>query len=113
MQRRRRRYRPETAGDFKIALGWYTRDGWERMREVAVDPGLRFQLEDSFEAWERRAQAMLARFTGAGRNVLKVPMEVEAVLAWCQAQDRALDRAACEEYVAWDGLIPRSEGTPL
>jgi hypothetical protein len=72
------------------------REGWERLRELAVD---REQLDDSFDAWERGAQAAIAELAAMGRVVRKVPIDIEALLAWCQAQDRPLDSAARAEYV--------------
>jgi hypothetical protein len=51
------------------------------------------------DAWERGAQAAIAELVAMGRIVRKVPIDFEALLAWCQAQDRPLDSAARAEYV--------------
>jgi hypothetical protein len=96
VKRRRRRERPDIAADAELGLAWYTREGWERLRELAVD---REQLDDSFDAWERGAQAAIAELAAMGRVVRKVPIDLEALLAWCQTQDRPLDSAARAEYV--------------
>ena len=70
MKRRRRRERHDIAADAELGLAWYTREGWERLRELAVD---REQLDDSFDAWERGAQAAIAELAAMGRVVRKVP----------------------------------------
>jgi hypothetical protein len=96
VKRRRRRERLDIATDAELGLAWYTREGWERLRELAVD---REQLDDSFDAWERGAQAAIAELAAMGRTVRKVPIDLEALLAWCRTQDRPLDSAARAEYV--------------
>jgi len=96
MKRRRRRDKLNIAADAELGLAWYTREGWERLRELAVD---REQLDDSFDAWERGAHAAIAELAEIGRVVRKVPIDFEALLAWCQAQDRPLNSAARAEYV--------------
>jgi hypothetical protein len=88
---------PAVAADAAIGLAWYTREGWERLRELAVD---RAQLDDSFDDWERGAQAAIAELAAIGTVVRKVPIDVEALLAWCQAKDLPLNSAARAEYVA-------------
>jgi len=93
---------PAIAPDAVIGLAWYTREGWERLRELAVD---RAQLDDSFDDWERGAQAAIAQFAEIGRVMRKVPIDVEALLAWCQAQGLPLNSAARAEYVTY--LIQR------
>ena len=57
MKRRRRRDRPDIAAAAELGLAWYTREGWERLRELAV---YRELLDDSFDAWERGAHAAIA-----------------------------------------------------
>ncbi|HVA19430.1 MAG TPA: hypothetical protein VMU55_04580 [Solirubrobacteraceae bacterium] len=91
--RQRRRGR---GGQLQLGLAWYTREGWERLRELASD---RDALDDTFEAWERGARAALCELECTGRAVRKVPIDVEALAAWCRAQHRALDAAARAEYV--------------
>jgi hypothetical protein len=98
MKRRRRRDRPNIPADAEVGLAWYTREGWERLRELAVD---RDQLDDSFDEWERGAQAAIAELATIGRVVRKVPIDFEALLAWCQAEDRPLNTAARAEYVTY------------
>jgi hypothetical protein len=54
MKRRRDRFR--VAGDAQLALAWYTRETWARLREVADDAQA---LDGTFEEWERGALAAI------------------------------------------------------
>jgi len=96
VKRRRRRERLDIAADAELGLAWYSREGWERLRELAVD---RDRLDDSFEAWERGAQAAIAELAAMGRMVRKVSIDIEALLAWCRNQRKPPDSAARAEYV--------------
>jgi hypothetical protein len=62
--RRRRRKHP-IAPEAQLGLAWYTRAGWERLRELAVDKDA---LDDSFEDWERGALVAIGEFKAAGRG---------------------------------------------
>jgi hypothetical protein len=75
---------------------WYTRAGWQRLREIAAD---RDALDDSFEDWERGALAAIGELKAAGREVRKVPIDVEALAVWCAHHGRQLDSAARAAYV--------------
>jgi hypothetical protein len=88
------------ASDAQLGLAWYTREGWARLRELADD---RDVLDDSFEDWERRALAAIRELESVGRQVHKVPVDIDALEAWCREHGRALDSAARAEYAS--GLL--------
>ena len=94
MRRRRRKY--PIAPEAQLGLAWYTRAGWERLRELAAD---RDALDDSFEDWERGALAAIGELKAAGREVRKVPIDVEALAVWRAHHGRQLDGAARAAYV--------------
>jgi hypothetical protein len=55
MSRRRKRYQvPNTMT--QLGLAWYSREDWERLREIADD---RDKLDDTYEDWERQALKMI------------------------------------------------------
>jgi len=93
--RRRRRKHP-VAPEGQLGLAWYTPAGWERLRELAAD---RDALDDSFEDWERGALAAIGELHAMGREVRKVPIDVEALAVWCGHHGRQLDSAARAAYV--------------
>lgn len=93
----RRRSPVQIVQDARLGVAWYTREGWERLTELAAD---RAALEETFEAWECRALAMLYELESIGRRIVKVPIDVEALATWCRERYRALDAAARAEYVS-------------
>ena len=82
--------------DAQLGLAWYTRQAWARLRELADD---RDKLDDTFEDWERGAMAAIRDLESIGRQVHKVPIDVDALVAWCCAGGHRIDSAARTEYV--------------
>jgi hypothetical protein len=93
--RRRRRKHP-IGPEVQLGLASYTRPGWERLRELAADGDA---LDDSFGDWERGALAAIGELNAVGREVSKVPIDVEALAVWCGHHGRQLDSAARAAYV--------------
>ena len=93
---RRRRERFQLASDAKLGLTWYSRQAWERLRELADD---RDALDDTFEDWERGALAAVRDLGSIGRQVHKVPIDIDALTAWCHERSCRNDSAARAEYV--------------
>lgn len=102
----RQRRKVRIAADAQFGCAWYTRAGWDRLRELAADPGA---LDDTFEDWERGALEALEQLATIGRQVRKVPIDVEALAVWCREGGRRLDGAARAAYVTH--LLER-EGRP-
>ena len=81
-----------------LGLAWYTREAWKRLREVADDLDA---LDDTFEDWERGALAAVRDLESAGRQIRKVPIEVDALVSWCRERHCRIDSAARAEYVTY------------
>lgn len=60
----------------QLGLAWYSREGWESLRELADDP---WSLDDTFEDWERGALAAIRELESIGRRVRRVPIDVNAL----------------------------------
>lgn len=91
-----RRNRDRLGNDAQIGLAWYSREAWKRLRAIADD---REKLDDSFEEWERGALQAIRDLASVGRQVLKVPIDVEAYVTWCRERGCRLDSASRAEYV--------------
>src|SRR5438105_13204638 len=94
----RRRWRLRFATDAQPGLAWYTDEGWKRLCEVADD---RDTLDDTFEDWERGALAAVRDLESAGQQIRKVPIDVDALVAWCRGRRCRIDSAARVEYVTY------------
>ncbi len=78
----------------RVGLAWFDEPQYLRLLEVAAD---REQLHDTYAAWLRGAEALIA--TLPVKPVI-VPIEIDALLAWCRERGVPLDGAARSEYVA-------------
>jgi hypothetical protein len=82
----------------EIGLAWYSREDWQRLREIADD---RDKLDDAYEDWERQALKMIRDLEAVRRRIRKVPINIEALIAWCAERKCRIDMAARSEYVSY------------
>lgn len=97
MGRRRRRNRIEVAPNAALGLAWYSREAWERLRKTADDV---HALDDTYQDWERQALGAIRDLESVGRKIRKVPVDIDALLAWCRERNRRNDSEARAEYVS-------------
>jgi hypothetical protein len=76
---------------------WYRPEQWERLREVSVD---RDKLADTFDEWLETAEKSLPEMRKAGIYAEKIDVDVEELVAWCQALGREVNADTRVEYVA-------------
>jgi len=99
MNRHRRRQRTQVpSAMMQLGLAWYSREDWERLHEIADD---RDKLDDAYEDWERQALKMIHDLEVVGRRVRKVPIDIDALIAWCAERKCRIDTAARSEYVSY------------
>ena len=77
---------------------------WERLREIADD---RDKLDDTYEDWQRQALTMIHDLEAVGRQIRKVPIDIEALFAWCRERKCRIDMVARAEYVSY--LLSQAE----
>lgn len=82
--------------DAQLVLAWYTREAWQALVKVADD---RDELDDSFEEWERQALAIIRELESVGRSVRKIPIVIDALVAWCRARGYPIDSESRAEFV--------------
>jgi len=105
MTRRRRRERSQIpSATTQLGLAWYSREDWERLREIADD---RDKLDDTYEDWQRQALTMIHDLEAVGRQIRKVPIDIEALFAWCRERKCRIDMVARAEYVSY--LLSQAE----
>ena len=97
-QHKRRQRSQVPSAMMQLGLAWYSREDWERLREIADD---RDKLDDAYEDWERQALKMIHDLEVVGRRVRKVPINIEALIAWCAERKCRIGTAARSEYVSY------------
>jgi hypothetical protein len=79
-----------------IAVAWYRADQWAQLLQVSADAG---DLESTYEQWHEQATRKMKLFRAQGMNVHEVPIDVDELLKWCEAQDRPVDAEARASFV--------------
>jgi hypothetical protein len=78
-------------------VAWYRPEQWQRLREVAEDVD---NLEESYEAWLQTAERLIREDIPSNLTVEKVDVEVEDLLAWCNARGLAVNAKTRSQYVS-------------
>ena len=77
---------------------WYQPEQWDRLKEISED---REELEDTYNEWRRNASKAIAELGAQGQKIKKVKIDLEALLYWCNGQDRPVNGKSRSEYVAY------------
>jgi hypothetical protein len=79
-----------------VGLAWYQPEQWQRLREISQD---RNNLEDTYREWVRNAEKAIRELNRNGIQIVKVTLDVEELLLWCQSQNIPVDDEARSRYV--------------
>ena len=96
MTDRRSRGRPSPAPT-DVAVGWYDAVQWAKLKLVAADAD---NLDNSYEDWKRNAESFERELRGKGIEILRVHINVDALIAWCQTRNKPIDGEARSQYAA-------------
>ena len=80
-----------------LVFCWYQPDEWQKLKQSAADAE---ELDDNYKEWKKNANAAISEIRTTGQNVQKINIKMEALEAWCKAEDRVNDSAARSEYAA-------------
>lgn len=97
MKRQRRKKGRGRDATTVLAVAWYSPEDWRRLREVAVDPEV---LETEYEEWVATANSALREIREAGLSAVKVQVNIDELISWCEEQGLALDGQARARYAA-------------
>ena len=64
-----------------VGVAWYRKEQWPRLLEIADD---KEKLEASYDEWVKIAQKTMREMEKLGLSLVKVDVDVEELLAWCQ-----------------------------
>jgi hypothetical protein len=92
-----REARGEPGVGMVVGCAWYRAEQWDRLREISVD---RDKLEKTHAEWVASAEESLRGMRKVGMRVEKVEVDVEELLAWCEARQLDVDGGARAKYAA-------------
>jgi hypothetical protein len=84
-------------------VAWYRPEQWSRLLAVRVDSN---ELPPTHAEWAQIAEATLIGMKRPGVDIVKIDVDVDALVDWCRANGRAVDSAACLDY-AMSGPVRR------
>jgi len=91
-------FRPRGPGDeTAVGVAWYRPEQWQRLREVSIDKDV---LEETHAEWVQNAEKALQEMRRLGMDPVKVDVDVEELLQWCESQHIAVSGEARSTYVA-------------
>lgn len=80
-----------------FGIAWFRPEQWQRLRDVSDDVDV---LEATHAEWLLQAIRMLKKLRRKGLAVQKVDVDVEDLVAWCNAAGRSVDGSARADYAA-------------
>jgi hypothetical protein len=84
-------------GPVPVGIAWYRPWEWQRLRELAPDPGV---MLDTHAEWLEVASKHLADMKQQGFLVVKVDIDVEELAAWCRQRGLPMNGAARSKFTA-------------
>jgi hypothetical protein len=79
----------------RLVIAWYSKDEWEAWKLSVSDPEI---FEDTFAEWNVLAEEKYKKLRSEGAVVFKVPIILQAFLAWCRDTSRPPDARARIQY---------------
>ena len=74
-----------------LGIAWYSREQWEKLKEVASDPE---KLDDTYEEWKVNAERAIREYSEPDTITRKVHIDVDELMEWCKTLDLPIDGAA-------------------
>jgi hypothetical protein len=82
----------------RLGVGWYSPDQWSMLKAFAADSE---KLDADYEAWLDQAEKNISVLKQQPHmEVVKIPVQVRELMAWCQERGLHCDAAARAQYLA-------------
>jgi len=78
-------------------VAWYKPDQWHKLLAVSVDKD---KLEETYDEWKQGAERVVKELRRHGLYIVKVDVDVEELVAWCQKKKIPVDGEARSTYAA-------------
>lgn len=88
-------------------VAWYRREQWALLKSVAPDSD---ELEETYDQWIEYAERSFEDIWETGIDLVKVDVDVEDLIRWCQNQGRPVDGEARTAFVIHK-MKEQNEGT--
>jgi len=81
----------------RVGVAWYQPDQWQKLLAVSVDKD---KLEETYEEWVQDAERVIKELRRQGLYIVKVNVNVEELVAWCQKKKIPVNGEARSRYAA-------------
>jgi hypothetical protein len=96
MARRKSRRRSRAVSPVPlVGIAWYDADQWAKLKQVADDAS---EMDDSHELWRGNAERTEHVLSRRGFVTRRILIDVDALVAWCQARNKPVNGASRAEY---------------
>lgn len=94
--------------EHRAGICWISEEQWQRFLEVTEDADM---LEHDWQAWAEKTDEMIAEFSAKGIEVVKVPVDLDELIAWCHEKERTINSSSRAEYVTklMTGQVPSTD----
>ncbi len=80
-----------------VGVAWYKPDQWQELLAVSVDKD---KLEATYDEWVEEAERVINELRRQGLHIVKVDVNIEELVAWCQSQNIPVNGEARSMYAA-------------
>ena len=87
----------EPNNDMRVGVAWYDEAEWQRLRDVAADPGT---LEPTYAEWLEVFEKSLRDLAAGGVVAERVDVRVAELQQWCEQEGHRLDGSARSDFAA-------------
>ncbi|HVC94870.1 MAG TPA: hypothetical protein VND64_14330 [Pirellulales bacterium] len=113
MARKRKRERKRARGhvglpNVCIGVAWFDAVQFTKLRQVADDLEA---FDENFEDWQRSADRSVRELLNSGLAIRRVPIDVDALVAWCRKHGKPIVSASRAEFTT-EILMNESKDPP-
>ena len=82
--------------EHRAGICWISEEQWQRFLDVTDDADM---LEQDWQQWAAKTEEMIKEFAAKGIEVVKIPVDLDALIAWCGEKERTVNSSSRAEYV--------------
>jgi hypothetical protein len=86
------------AKKINLAIAWYKPEQWPRLKEISADGD---KLEATYGEWQIYAEKVMKDFAAHGVFPVKMEVDTEELLAWCNKRELPVNSENRSFYASW------------